>query len=123
MCVPFGSIGPHASAFATTLKKPGFLRPNGVCLIGECWSFCTFSMLANGVQIGKTYSVVRLDGARFLDYIPTTCSTEGVIARRRVGGAGAAPAFVPRKHGPGTPRVAVRPNYVGLPLAGWTRGG
>ena len=29
---------------------------------------------------------------------------------------GAAPALVPRKHKSGTPRVAVRPNYVGLPV-------
>ena len=28
---------------------------------------------------------------------------------------GAAPALVFRKHKSGTPRVAVRPNYVGLP--------
>ena len=30
-------------------------------------------------------------------------------------GSDAAPAVVLRKHGSGTPRVAVRPNYVGLP--------
>ena len=30
----------------------------------------------------------------------------------------AAPAAVPRKHGSGTPRVTVRPNYVGPPLSG-----
>jgi len=34
-----------------------------------------------------------------------------------------APALVPRKHKSGTPRVAVPPNYVGVPLVGWTRQG
>jgi len=48
--------------------------------------------------------------------------TEGVFRRRSVGGAGtAAPAPVSRKHGPGRPRVTVRPHYGGPPFAGWTR--
>ena len=38
-------------------------------------------------------------------------------------GSDAAAARVLRKHSSGTPRAAVRPNYVGLPLVGWTRGG
>jgi hypothetical protein len=33
-------------------------------------------------------------------------------------GRDAAAARVPRKHPPGTPWVAVRPNYVGLPFSG-----
>ncbi len=43
--------------------------------------------------------------------------------RRRVGGAGtAAPAPVPRKHGPGRPRVTVRPHYGGPPFSGLDAG-
>jgi hypothetical protein len=38
--------------------------------------------------------------------------------RRHAGGGGAAPAVVPRKHGSGTPWVAVRPHYGGLPAFG-----
>ena len=38
-------------------------------------------------------------------------------------GPDVAPALVPRKHKSGTPRVAVPPNYVGVPLVGWTRQG
>jgi hypothetical protein len=38
-------------------------------------------------------------------------------------GRDAAPALVPRKHGPGAPRAAVRPYYEGLPFEGWTRAG
>ena len=35
-----------------------------------------------------------------------------------MGERGAAAALVPRKHRSGTPRAAVRPNYVGLPFSG-----
>ena len=38
--------------------------------------------------------------------------------RRHAGGVGAAPAPVPRKHGPGRPWVTVRPHYGGLPFSG-----
>lgn len=37
-------------------------------------------------------------------------------------GRNAAPAVVPRKHDPGRPRVAVRPNYVGPPFSGLDAG-
>ena len=40
--------------------------------------------------------------------------------RRHDSGTDAAPALVPRKHEPGTPRVAVRAHYEGLPYPGWT---
>jgi hypothetical protein len=43
--------------------------------------------------------------------------------RRHVGGAGkAAPASVPRKHGPGRRRVTVRPHYGGPPTLGLDEG-
>ena len=38
--------------------------------------------------------------------------------RRHGGGVGAAPAPVPRKHGPGRPWVTVRPHYGGPPFNG-----
>jgi len=38
--------------------------------------------------------------------------------RRHGGGEGAAPAPVPRKHGPGRPWVTVRPHYGGPPFNG-----
>src|SRR3569833_4352913 len=42
----------------------------------------------------------------------------GRLRRRCVGGVGAAPAPVPRKHGPGRRRVTVRPHYGGPPFNG-----
>ena len=44
--------------------------------------------------------------------------TEGASGGVLVGGVGAAPAPVPRKHGPGRPWVTVRPHYGGPPFNG-----